>query len=143
MKLDDTTARERFAQARVARLATVGAADGADVQPHLVPVTFAVDGDRVWTAVDAKPKGTTDLKRLRNIHAYPRVSLLADHYAEDWNALWWVRGDGVASVREDEAAITPAVRLLARKYDQYRQQAPSGPAIAVDVHRWVGWIASS
>ena len=50
-------ARARFAAARVARLAT---ADAAGV-PHLVPVVFAVDGDLVYSAVDAKPKRTTAL----------------------------------------------------------------------------------
>lgn len=143
MKLDGSAARERFTRQRVARLATVGEAAGENLQPHVVPVTFAVDGDRILTAVDAKPKGSKDLKRLRNIRAHPRVSLLADHYAEDWDALWWVRADGVATVLEDEAAIDPPVRLLARKYEQYARQPPRGPVIDVEVHRWVGWTASS
>ena len=56
-------ARQRFAAARVARLATADAAG----QPHIVPVTFAVDGDVVYSAVDAKPKRSTALKRLANV----------------------------------------------------------------------------
>ena len=71
--------------ARVARLATVSATG----QPHLVPVTFAVDGDMIYTAVDHKPKTTTRLRRLANIAANPQVTLLADHYADDWDQLWW------------------------------------------------------
>ena len=82
-------ARRRFAGARVARLATISA-DGA---PHLVPFVFAVAGDTVYSAVDAKPKRTTALKRLANIDRDPRVTLLADHYDDDWTALWWVRAD--------------------------------------------------
>ena len=85
-------ARERFAAGRVARLATMS----PDSRPHLVPVVFAVVGDTVWTAVDAKPKSTRSLRRLANIEANPRVSLLVDHYEEDWSALWWVRVDGKA-----------------------------------------------
>ena len=72
-------ARVRFAGARVARLATTG----SDGQPHLVPITFAVDGDLICTAVDYKPKTTPNLRRLRNIQQNPRVALLADHYADD------------------------------------------------------------
>ena len=83
-------ARGRFAAARVARLATADATG----QPHLVPVTFAVAGDMVYTAVDAKPKRTTALRRLANVAANPRVSLLVDHYDDDWSRLWWVRADG-------------------------------------------------
>jgi len=73
--MDPTEARTRFAAARVARLATVG----ADGRPHLVPVVFAVDGPRVYSAVDdVKPKATMRLKRLRNLAENPAVALLAD-----------------------------------------------------------------
>src|SRR5580704_17975505 len=85
MRLDTGAARQRFAGARVARLATAG----LDGQPHLVPFTFALDRhpgqeDRIYSAVDAKPKSTTDLRRLRNIRANPWVAVLADHYEDDW-----------------------------------------------------------
>ncbi|HEV7885596.1 MAG TPA: pyridoxamine 5'-phosphate oxidase family protein, partial [Solirubrobacteraceae bacterium] len=60
--MNATEARERFATARVARLATVGE-DGA---PHLVPIVFALDGDRIYHAVDRKPKRTTALRRVAN-----------------------------------------------------------------------------
>jgi PPOX class probable F420-dependent enzyme len=78
----------------VARLATVS----PDGRPHVVPVTFAVDGDVIYSAVDAKPKTTTRLARLRNITAEPRVAMLADHYEADWDRLWWARADGAATV---------------------------------------------
>ncbi len=84
-------ARARFAAARVARLATAG----ADGRPHLVPVVFAVSGDIIYSAVDAKPKRTTALRRLANVRQNPAVALLVDHYVDDdWGALWWVRADG-------------------------------------------------
>jgi PPOX class probable F420-dependent enzyme len=124
-------ARERFAAARVARLATSG--------PHLVPVCFAVEGDTIWTAVDAKPKRTQQLRRLRNVRADPRVALLADHYEdEDWSRLWWVRADGDARVLD---ACERAVALLAARYAPYRADPPSGPVLEVTVRRWSGWAA--
>ena len=95
--MTDDDARRRFASARVARLATVTAGN----DPHLVPICFAVQGDTIYSAVDAKPKTTRDLKRLRNIEANPRVTLLVDHYEDDWEQVWWVRVDGTAHVVDD------------------------------------------
>jgi PPOX class probable F420-dependent enzyme len=130
--------RERFAGARVARLATVGA-DGA---PHLVAITFALVGDTIVHAVDHKPKRTRALRRLANIAANPAVSVLADHYAEDWGALWWVRADGRARIVDatgDEGAA--AIAALTVRYPQYRATPPAGPVVVVDVARWTGWAA--
>ena len=137
MNLDPAEARQRFAAAPVARLATVGPAG----QPHLVPVTFAVDGDHVYTAVDAKPKTTTDLRRLRNIAADPRVAMLADHYEADWAALWWARADGTAALLDRPADMAGPLRLLAARYPQYRASRPAGPVIRIQVARWTGWAA--
>ena len=135
VRLTEAEARLRLARARVARLATVG----ADGQPHLVPVTFAVDGDQIYTAVDQKPKTTTRLRRLRNIRENPRVAVLADHYAEDWDTLWWVRVDGHARIVEDSAAARHPLDLLASKYEQYVRARPAGPVIVIDAGRWTGW----
>jgi PPOX class probable F420-dependent enzyme len=130
----------RFATARVARLATVG----GDGRPHVVPVVFAVEADTVYSAVDdAKPKATLRLRRLANIAANPAVALLADHYEDDWTALWWVRADGTARVLEPgEPEAARACRLLGARYDQYRDAPPPGRVIAVDVERWTGWSAA-
>lgn len=131
-------ARRRFAAGRVARLATADAGG----RPHLVPIAFAVAGDRVYSAVDAKPKRTTALRRLANVCANPAVSLLVDHYDDaDWGALWWVRADGSGRVLalDDEEALR-AVALLARRYPQQRV---TGAVLAVDVQRWSGWAACS
>jgi PPOX class probable F420-dependent enzyme len=134
-------ARERFAAARVARLATAG----ADARPHLVPVVFAVSADTIYTAVDdAKPKATMRLRRLANIAANPAVALLADHYEDDWAALWWVRADGTARVVEPgEPEAVRARDLLAARYAPYRDAPPPGPVIAVAVERWSGWSAEA
>jgi PPOX class probable F420-dependent enzyme len=126
------TPAQRFAAARVARLATVGADGG----PHLVPIVFAVAGDLIHTAVDAKPKRHRRLRRLDNIAHQPRVSVLADHYDDDWTRLWWVRADGVARVTDTSAAGLAALRA---KYPQYEQTPPAGPFITVEVSRWTAW----
>jgi PPOX class probable F420-dependent enzyme len=136
--MDATDQRRRLEEARSARLATVG----TDGRPHVVPIAFAVDGDTVYFAVDAKPKRTTDLKRLRNIAANPSVSVLVDHYEDDWEQLWWVRADGAARIIADTAEAGRALDLLARKYPQYRDARPPGPVVAITIQRMTGWAAS-
>ncbi|WFR73558.1 TIGR03668 family PPOX class F420-dependent oxidoreductase [Prescottella defluvii] len=130
---------QRFADAPVARMATVS----ADGDPHLVPVVFVVVADTIYTAVDDKPKTTRRLKRLANIAATGRVSLLVDHYDDDWTRLWWVRVDGAAQVisTEDDEGRS-AVDALVAKYPQYRSMRPSGPVVAVRDLRWRSWSAS-
>ncbi len=129
-------ARERFAAARVARLAT---ADRKG-RPHLVPVVFAVHGETVYSAVDAKPKHTTRLRRLANVAENPAVSLLVDHYEDDWEALWWVRADGYGRVLVANEA--EASRAIAQLRGRYPQQRVTGAVLAVDVQRWTGWVAA-
>lgn len=128
----------RVASAYVARLATVG----ADGRPHIVPICFALDEQTLYFAVDSKPKQTTNLKRLRNIAANPAVSVLVDHYEDDWDKLWWVRLDGVARVVTDEGEVKKALRVLAARYSQYRATAPAGPVVAVAIAGMTGWSAT-
>nr|WP_253668888.1 TIGR03668 family PPOX class F420-dependent oxidoreductase [Streptoalloteichus tenebrarius] len=142
MRMDPASARGRFAAARVARLATVGA-DGA---PHLVPIVFAVAEndalDDVWSAVDTKPKASRSLRRLRDIEENPAVSLLVDHYEEDWRRLWWVRADGDAEIVGGWPEAEDALLLLCAKYPQYQDDPPPGPVLRIRVRRWVGWSAA-
>ncbi len=133
--MDETEAKARFGAAPVARLATVGSDGG----PHVVPVTFALDGSTVVFAVDQKPKRRNDLQRLTNIRVDPRVSVLADHYEDDWRALWWVRADGRGRVAPDGRDREEALRLLARKYPQYRASPPLGPGVLIEVQAWRWW----
>ncbi|MGW1782953.1 TIGR03668 family PPOX class F420-dependent oxidoreductase [Streptomyces sp. NPDC002143] len=135
MKLSPLTARDRFLTSPVARLAT---ADAAGV-PHAVPVTFAAEKDVLYFAVDHKPKSTWNLRRLRNIRENPSVTLLVDHYADDWSTLWWARADGRGEVLEDEQERHRAVELLRAKYAQYKDSPPRGPVVAVRVEQWSGW----
>ena len=128
-------ARQRVRDARVARLATI-APDG---RPHLVPFTFCLQGERILSAVDAKPKSTMALRRLDNVRRDPRVTVLVDHYEDDWDALWWVRLDGAAQLLEAGPERERALRLLSEKYDQYRATPPPGPVLEIRIERWRSW----
>ena len=130
----------RLADARIGRLATSGA--GGVV--HLVPVCFALVAGRIVSAVDHKPKRTTQLARLRDIEETGRAVLLVDHYDDaDWSQLWWIRVSGAASVHQPSDEIDRrARRALARKYQQYRDVPPRDAvwSLAADDVRW--WSAS-
>jgi PPOX class probable F420-dependent enzyme len=113
---------------------------GADGRPHVVPIVFAVEGDTIYSAVDAKPKRTTELRRLANVEANPQVSVLVDYYEDEWQKLWWVRADGRAEILGASEA-SKAIDLLAERYDQYVAEQPPGPVLAIEVERWSGWSA--
>jgi PPOX class probable F420-dependent enzyme len=145
MNADDATdamvaedMRRRVKRAKVARLATVGHGG----KPHVVPITFAMGDAALYFAVDHKPKKTADLQRLRNIAANPAVSVLVDHYEDDWTRLWWVRIDGSARILGDGAEFDQAIALLTERYAHYRSARPGGPVVAIDVLRMTGWSAS-
>jgi PPOX class probable F420-dependent enzyme len=139
MRLDPADAMARFTASPVARLATAGLRG----MPHLVPCTFAIDGSgRIVIGIDDKPKTTRNLRRLANIEQNPRVSLLADQYADDWQQLWWARADGTAAIVRDGGEHAEHWRLLIGKYPQYAGEAPAGPTILVTVTTWSGWAYS-
>lgn len=149
----------------MARVATLATVDDRGA-PHLVPVTFAVEapvstdapgtpaapeppaspGDSapvvVWSATDAKPKRGAPLRRHANIRVHPVVSLLVQHWDERWDALWWVRADGSASLLDEPTTVAQVTRLLREKYRQYERVAVAGPLIRVEVRAWQGWAAS-
>ena len=135
--MTDFDAAESFAAAPVAVLATVD----AESVPHVVPVVFAVSGGVVYTAVDAKRKTTRRLRRLANIAANPRVSMLVDHYDDDWSQLWWVRVDGLAEVHDSGDQMAIGYAVLRQKYLQYERVALDGPVVTVHVKRWSSWQA--
>jgi PPOX class probable F420-dependent enzyme len=119
----------RLMAARVARLATTD----PDGRPHLVPIVFALDGETLYSAVDRKPKRSTKLRRIENARVRPDVTVLVDHYEDDWSRLWWIRLRGRARVLEEGEERERALELLAEKYPQYRREPPDGPVLAVDV----------
>ena len=130
----------------VARLATLGVDGG----PELVPVVFARCGERLWSAVDGKPKASTALARLSNVRRDPRVSLLLDAYEQDWSRLWWLRIAGRASVitranADSEATIEAAARALQTKYPQYGETPVfrgEPTLLSIEIQSIRSWCAS-
>jgi len=135
----DPAERAFLEAARVARLATAD----AEGRPHAVPVCFALDGDRVVSAVDEKPKDAEPdaLRRVRDVRENPRVALVADRYSEDWTELGWVQVRGTARVlNPGDPGHASAVRALRDRYDQYAvHDLEDRPVLAVDVGHVVSW----
>ena len=137
--MTDEEARARIAAARVGRLATVD----RDGRPHVVPICFAISGDRVVSVVDDKPKRSRELRRLDNVREHPDVQLAVDHYDDDWSKLWWVRLSGRGRVIDEGWVREQAIHLLADKYRQYREVLPAGPVLVIDVTRITSWEAAA
>ncbi len=129
--------RHLAASARVGHLGTTS----SDGVPHVVPVCFALVGDTAYTAVDHKPKRTTQLRRIANVEATGRACLLIDEYDEDWSRLWWVRLDGGGRIVDEAQELAVALASLTTKYPQYAQQPPLGPVLALEITRFSGWSA--
>jgi PPOX class probable F420-dependent enzyme len=133
-------AEQRFIQEhRVARLATADARG----QPFIVPICYAFDGACLYSALDEKPKSVapTQLKRVRNVQANPRVAIVIDDYAEDWHSLAYIQVRGQADLlpagTEEHAA---AIRLLRAKYPQYQTMAiEQQPVLRIAPEAIVSW----
>ena len=115
----------------------------AESHPRVVPVTFAVAGGSLWSAVDRKPKRRAgeELARVRWLRRDPRAALTVDRYREDWNELAWLQVLGevrVVPVEENGAAL----RALARRYPAYRDEAPPGPLLELRPRRCLCWRAA-
>ncbi len=123
------TRREKlFVQsARIARLAT---ADEKG-RPHVIPICFALDGKQLFSPIDEKPKKAAPLrlKRIRNIRANPHVAVVIDRYEENWQRLAYVLITGRAKILMRGARHKRAVRLLRKKYPQYRKMRLEGRPI--------------
>ena len=134
--METKSARDRLRLASSAVLGTVDPERGV----HLVPVVFTMVGDdRIDVAVDSKPKRSRRLRRITNIQADPRVSLLVDQYDDDWRRLWWVRADGRASVRE---GVAGAVEYDHRRRHPQLEGHVLGPWIEIEIEAVTGWAAS-
>lgn len=134
-RVDDEILRQRVAAARVGRLATTR----PDGRPHVVPCCFELVADTAYSAIDAKPKSTLALQRLRNLAAHPAASLVIDHYEEDWTRLWWIRLDCAVRVLESGSERSAAIEALTTKYPQYVDAPPPGAVIALDLVTWRAW----
>jgi PPOX class probable F420-dependent enzyme len=128
--------------ARVGRLATASASG----QPLVVPVCFALLDDKIYSAVDLKPKRTRELRRIRNVRENPRVSLVVDEYDEDWTKLRWVMLEGTAAVMADGFDRERALGALVAKYPQYGTMElakTAGDVLMIMPARLVAWRADA
>lgn len=128
---------------KAGRVARLGTADAAG-QPLVVPICYAFDGRHCYSAIDAKPKRQAPgrLKRVRNIRDNSRVSVLVDHYDEDWSRLRYLVLQGRADLLSEGAEFTYAVDLLLEKYAQYRAMSldrNSGLVIKITPERVIQW----
>ena len=126
---------------RVARVAHLATAD-ASGQPLVVPICFAFDGKEFFSPIDEKPKKISlqKLKRLRNIAENPKVSLIIDRYDEDWRRLVYILIRGTAKISLRGERHRRGVRLLRRKYLQYRRMAiHERPMIVIIPKQLTSW----
>jgi PPOX class probable F420-dependent enzyme len=130
-------ANELLEGARVARLGLLDD-EGA---PRVLPVTFAMAEGRIWSAIDRKPKRTEEPARLRFLRRDPRAALTVDRYSDDWDELAWVQVLGRVSVVGVEEG-TVGLKALSAKYEQYREEAPPGPLLALRPERYLWWRAA-
>jgi len=123
---------------RTARVGRLGLLD-LDDRPRVLPVTFALAGGNLYSAIDRKPK-RAEPARLRYLERRPEAALTVDHYEDDWTALAWVQVLGrveIVSAEADPAALA----ALAAKYSQYRADLPPGPVLKLVPRRTLCWRA--
>ena len=130
-------ARELIQSERVGRLAFLDDRD----RPRVLPVTFALAEDAVWSAIDEKPK-RREPARLRYLRRRPEAALCVDVYDDDWSRLAWVQLLGRVGVL-DAAESDAAMDALAAKYAPYRERRPPGPLLRLSVERALCWRASA
>ena len=114
----------------------------AQGQPHVIPICFVFDGEAVYSVLDAKPKSTPlrQLRRVRNILANPQVSLVVDHYEEDWSRLRYVMMLGEARLLQEGAEWARAIAMLREKYPQYQEMdLDESPVIKITPDRFIPW----
>ena len=124
--------------ARVGRLESIG----PNGRPHVVPICFGVSGTRVVSVIDQKPKRTGRCVASTTFLGTPTSSSV-DHYDDDWSALWWVRISGRGRVVDGGATREEVIDLLERKYRQYREHRPTGPALVIDITQISSWQATN
>jgi PPOX class probable F420-dependent enzyme len=130
-------ANDLLTTARVARLGLLDD-EGA---PRVLPVTFAIVDGKIWSAIDQKPKRAEEPARLRFLRRDPRAALTVDRYSDDWDELAWVQVLGSVSILELSEGDAGFQALIA-KYEQYREEAPPGPLLALQPERYLWWRAA-
>lgn len=133
------TERAVLAAARVARLATADAAG----RPQVVPICFALVEAELVSPIDEKPKDAapSDMRRVRDVRANPRVAVVVDHYSEAWDRLGWLQVRGRARLLDPtDGGHADRVAALRDKYDQYRDHdLETRPLLVVTPGHTVSW----
>jgi len=131
-------AGDLIANARVGRLAFL---DG-DGRPRVLPVTFAIADDAVWSAIDdIKPKRKPEPARVGWMRRRPEAALCVDDYDDDWGRLAWVQLLGRVTVL-DRSHAGPGLEALGAKYPQYGRRPPPGPVLRLEPERALQWRAA-
>jgi PPOX class probable F420-dependent enzyme len=123
-----------------ARVGRLGLLDDEGA-PRVLPVTFAVAEGRIWSAIDQKPKRDGEPARLRFLRRDPRAALTVDQYSDDWDQLAWIQVLGnveIVNLAEGEDGLA----ALRTKYEQYRDESPPGPLLALEPARYLWWRAT-
>jgi PPOX class probable F420-dependent enzyme len=121
-------------------VARLGLLDERD-HPRVLPFTFALAEGAVWTAIDRKPKRSSEPARLRYLRRRPEAALTVDRYEDDWQELAWVQLLCTAEILEVQHARV-ALEALTAKYEQYRTEPPPGPVIRLEPTRALWWRAA-
>ncbi|MEC9238288.1 MAG: TIGR03668 family PPOX class F420-dependent oxidoreductase [Chloroflexota bacterium] len=131
--------QDRFLRsARTGHLATADAKG----RPQVSPVCFVFDGQAIYSVLDAKPKTTPlrQLRRVKNILANPQVSLVVDHYEENWDKLQYILVSGDAELLESDEKWVVAIAMLREKYPQYQaMDLDQSPVIKITPVRYSPW----
>lgn len=127
-----------LATARVGHLATAS----RDGRPHVIPMCFAWVPPVLYSAIDAKPKRTTHLRRVRNIIETGRAAFVVDRWSEDWRQLAYILIEGPAEILDDGQERDDALILLTAKYPQYDDlPLVDNLVVKVTAERTVEWHA--
>jgi PPOX class probable F420-dependent enzyme len=121
------------------RVARLGLLDD-DGRPRVLPITFAVAGGFIYSAIDSKPKRTAQPARVRYLRRRPEVALTVDRYDDDWTELAWVQVLGRIE-QLDPGDDEPGMRALTNKYEPYRNEPPPGPLLRLVPERTLHWRA--
>jgi PPOX class probable F420-dependent enzyme len=121
------------------RVGHLGLLDSDD-RPRVLPVTYALAEDALWSAIDWKRKRPGEPARVRWLRRRPEATLTVDVYDDDWSRLVWVQVLGTVAVLE-AADATAGLDALASKYPQYADRPPAGPVLRLAPERALHWSA--
>jgi len=114
-----------------ARICRVASADKKGT-PHVAPLCHAFDAPRRTAYV------ATSGRTARNLRRRPTATLECDDYFEDWGRLRGVVARARARIARRGPELDRAVRLLKKKYKQYRDYE-FDEVIALHIERVSSW----